>query len=94
MHKPPDRPHCPDAAPVICYALLRHVGAMLDELSTQGIDLWRDDQRAWRWRWLDTDLQAHQGMRSFGEALVDAVITRYPDQFQPPAPEFDDGVTR
>jgi hypothetical protein len=75
---------------VICYTLLRYLGHSLDELSTQGLDLWRDEQRAWHWRWLDTDLQAQHGLWSFGTALVDAIATRYPEQFQPPPPQLDD----
>jgi hypothetical protein len=95
MHYPPDRPPSPATAPVICYTMLRYLGHILNEISTQGIDLWCDEQRAWHWRWLDTDMQAQHGLWSLGDALVDAVATRYPHAFQPPPSEVsDDKMTR
>lgn len=40
---------------------------MLDELSSQGLELWQDERRRWRWRWLGVDLQAERGFWALGE---------------------------
>jgi hypothetical protein len=69
------------------YTFVRHIGLILDELSSQGLELWVDERRRWHWRWLDTELQAERGFWALGEALVDAVVTRYPTIF---ATENDD----
>lgn len=79
------RPICPASAPAISYTLLRHLGLMLDELSAQGLDLWRDEGQRWRWRWLGTDLRAERGLWAVGEAVVDAVAARFPQAFDQPA---------
>lgn len=63
------------------YTFLRHIGFMLDELSAQGLILWLDDEQRWRWRWQETDLTSSQGFWAMGEALVDAVVGRYPEAF-------------
>jgi hypothetical protein len=68
-------------ASVVGYTFVRHIGFILDELSSQGLDLWQDERRSWRWRWLGTELQAERGFWAIGEALVDAVVTRYPTVF-------------
>ena len=68
-------------ATVISYTLLRHVGFMLDELSAQGLTLWQDERLAWRWAWTATDVRAERGFWALGEAIVDAVVTRYPAAF-------------
>jgi hypothetical protein len=75
-----------DAA-IVGYTIVRHIGLILDELSSQGLDLWRDERQRWQWRWLDMDLRAERGFWALGEALVDAVVTRYPTVF---ATEADD----
>ena len=72
---------CPADPALVGYTFVRHIGFILDELSSQGLDLWRDDGGRWRWRWLATELQAKRGFWAVGEALVDAVVTRYPDLF-------------
>ena len=74
-------PLCPPNAPLVGYTFVRHVGFILDELSSQGLDLWRDERERWRWRWLGTELEATRGFWAAGEALVDAVVSRYPDVF-------------
>jgi hypothetical protein len=73
-------PCAPDAA-LVGYTFVRHVGFILDELSSQGLDLWRDERQRWRWRWLGTGLRAGRGFWAIGEALVDAVVTRWPGVF-------------
>jgi len=74
-------PLCPPNASAIGYTFVRHLGFILDELSSQGLDLWRDERQRWYWRWLGTELQAQRGFWAIGEALVDAVVTRYPTLF-------------
>ena len=54
---------------------------MLDELSAQGLQVWQDEQQAWRWSWLATEFHAERGFWALGEAIVDAVVTRYPAVF-------------
>jgi hypothetical protein len=71
----------PSDATAISYTLLRHLGPMLDELSAQGLMVWQDERQAWRWAWAATELQAERGFWAIGEAVVDAVVTRYPQVF-------------
>jgi hypothetical protein len=71
----------PVDATAISYTLLRHLGMMLDELSAQGLTLWQDERQSWRWAWVTTALQAERGFWALGEAIVDAVVTRYPAAF-------------
>lgn len=71
----------PADATIISYTLLRHLGFMLDELSAQGLTLWQDKGQCWRWVWAATALQSERGFWSIGEAIVDAVVTRYPAAF-------------
>ena len=73
----------PNAA-AAAYTFLRHTGFILDELSAQGLVLWLDDNDRWQWRWQGTDLKSTQGFWAIGEALVDAVIGRYPETFSIP----------
>ena len=70
----------PDSAEV-SYAMLRSVGWVLDELCCQGREVWRDENYLWQWRWLGTDLHAPRGFWALGEAVVDAVVSRYPATF-------------
>ena len=35
----------------------------------------------WHWRWTGTQIQAERGFWAIGEAIVDAVVTRYPAAF-------------
>ncbi len=72
---------CPPDASAISYMLVRHLGLMLDELSAQGLTVWQDEQQAWRWAWAATELRAARGFWALGEAIVDAVVTRYPAAF-------------
>jgi hypothetical protein len=71
----------PPDATAISYTLLRHLGLMLDELSAQGLTLWQDERRLWRWAWATTTLQAERSFWALGEAIVDAVVSRYPAAF-------------
>lgn len=73
---------CAPNAALVGYTFVRHLGFILDELSSQGLELWLDEQRSWRWRWTGTPLQAERGFWAIGEALVDAVVTRYPAVFE------------
>ncbi len=45
---------------------------------------WLDDNGRWQWRWQGTDLESTQGFWANGEALVDAVIGRFPETFSTP----------
>ena len=74
-------PLCPPGATAIGYTLLRHLGLMLDELSAQGLTVWQDERHAWRWAWAATEVRAERGFWALGEAIVDAVVTRYPAAF-------------
>jgi len=74
------QPLCSPNAAAISYTFVRHLGLMLDELSCQGLQLWIQDQR-WHWRWLGTSLEAERGFWALGEAIVDAVVARFPDAF-------------
>ena len=74
-------PRCPPDPTAIGYTLIRHVGLVLDELSSQWLQVWQDERCRWRWRWLGTQIQAERGFWALGEAIVDAVVTRYPTTF-------------
>jgi hypothetical protein len=74
-------PLCPPNAAAISYTLIRHIGLVLDELSSQGLQVWQDERRRWRWHWTGTQVQAERGFWAIGEAIVDAVVTRYPATF-------------
>ena len=74
-------PLCPPDATAISYTLIRHIGLVLDELSSQGLEVWQDERRRWRWRWTGTQVQAERGFWALGEAVVDAVVARYPTAF-------------
>lgn len=65
----------------ISYAFLRQFGFVLDELSAQGLLLWQDDRHCWCWAWADTAFHSERGFWSIGEALVDAVVMRFPAVF-------------
>jgi hypothetical protein len=80
-------PLCPPDAPLVGYTFVRHIGFILDELSSQGLELWQDERRRWRWRWLGTEVQAERGFWALGEAVVDAVVMRYPHAFAADARE-------
>jgi hypothetical protein len=74
-------PLCPSSEALVGYTFVRHIGFILDELSSQGLDVWRDERQRWHWRWLDTELRAERGFWALGEALIDAVVARYPSIF-------------
>jgi hypothetical protein len=76
-----ERQGCPPDATAISYTLVRHLGLMLDELSAQGLEVWRDERQRWQWRWTATSVQSDRGFWALGEAIVDAVVTRYPAVF-------------
>jgi hypothetical protein len=72
---------CPPHATAISYTLLRHLGLMLDELSAQGLWVWQDERQVWHWAWTATETRSERGFWALGEAIVDAVVTRYPAVF-------------
>jgi len=74
-------PLCPASAAVTAYTILRHTGFTLDELSAPGLVLWLDDNDRWHWRWQGTDLKSAYGCWAIGEAVVDAIIGRFPETF-------------
>jgi hypothetical protein len=74
-------PLCTPDPAMIGYTFVRHVGFMLDELSSQGLEVWLDEGRRWHWRWSGSALQAERGFWALGEAVVDAVVSRYPAAF-------------
>ena len=61
----------------ISYALIRHLGFMLDELSAEGLKIWQDEPQSWRWAWAGANLEAERGFWAIGEAIVDAVVARF-----------------
>jgi len=85
-------PICPPSAAVVAYTFLRHTGFILDELCAQGLVLWLDDDDRWQWRWQGTDLESTQGFWAIGEAVVDAVIGRFPETFSSPD-EYEENVS-
>ena len=74
-------PSCPPNPALMSYTFVRHIGLILDELSSQGLELCQDERRRWRWRWLGAEIQAERGFWALGEAVVDAVVSRYPAAF-------------
>ena len=81
MHPKPSAALCSPNAAAISYTFLRYLGLMLDELSAQGLEVWRDDSHTWQWQWTTTKLKSERGFWALGEAIVDAVTTRYPGAF-------------
>ena len=69
------------------YTFLRNIGFILDELCAQGLLFWVAENGRWYWRWRETDLKSTQGFWALGEALVDAVIARYPETFDVSIPD-------
>lgn len=82
---------CPQNGALVGYTLVRHLGFMLDELSSQGLELWLDERCSWHWRWRGSALQAERGFWALGEAVVDAVVTRYPTTFDSQALDEQEG---
>jgi hypothetical protein len=74
-------PRCPPDPAAIGYTLIRHIGLVLDELSAQGLEIWQDERRRWLWSWQATSLRSERGFWAIGEAVVDAVVARYPAAF-------------
>src|SRR5262245_59639330 len=62
-------PLCPPDPVAISYTLIRHIGLVLDELSSQGLVVWQDERRRWRWHWTGTQVQAESGFWALGEAV-------------------------
>lgn len=75
-------PEPPDAA-ALSYVMLRALGGALDELSSQGLELWQDTAGRWRWSWRGSVCHATRGFWAIGEAVVDAVTQRFPHAFRP-----------
>lgn len=67
----------------IVYNLMRHLCDALNELSAQGLELRSEDGERWRWHWRDCGMRSARSFRSMGQALVDALATRYPEYFFP-----------
>lgn len=86
MHPAPHTLTGPTDGPHVCYTFVRHLGFILDELSSQGLELWYDAERGWCWRWRERDLSSERGLWAMGEALVDAVLARYPGLGAEPQP--------
>jgi hypothetical protein len=42
------------------YLVMRQLGAILDELSAQGLALWIDEGHGWQWYWRGTNLASAQ----------------------------------
>ena len=76
-----ETPLCSPNASLVGYTFVRHIGFILDELSSQGLELWQDERRSWHWGWRGTAFQAERGFWALGEAIVDALVTRYPAAF-------------
>ena len=74
-------PLCRPNATAISYTFLRHLGLMLDELSAQGLEVWKDERQIWQWQWTASELKSERGFWALGEAVVDAVVARYPSAF-------------
>jgi hypothetical protein len=88
-------PVYPPSGSETAYTFLRNVGFILDELCAQGLLFWMAENGRWHWSWRETDLKSPRGFWAFGEALVDAVIARYPETFAVPLPddELDEDKT-
>jgi hypothetical protein len=67
--------------PDVAYTFLRYVGLILDALSSEGLEIWQDERQRWCWRWRTTGLRSERSFWALGEALVDAVVARYPLAF-------------
>jgi hypothetical protein len=74
-------PLCTPDPAMIGYTFVRQIGFVLDELSSQGLEVWLDEQRRWYWRWSGSMLQSERGFWALGEAVVDALVSRYPAEF-------------
>ncbi|NTU50552.1 MAG: hypothetical protein HGA87_06745 [Desulfobulbaceae bacterium] len=48
-----------------------------------------DEVGKWYWRWHGTSFAANRGFWALGEALVDAVVSRYPANFSTTEEELD-----
>jgi hypothetical protein len=46
-----------------------------------GLKLWQGERHAWQWQWSATDFRSERGFWASGEAIVDAVVSRYPAAF-------------
>ena len=77
-------PILPSDGNFTAYTFLRHTGFILDELSALGLIFWLDQENRWQWRWQGTELKSSRGFWAIGEALVDAVIGRFPETFSSP----------
>ncbi len=84
----------PIAIAALGYQFIRLLGFILDEISSQGLELWRDADGHWGWRWHDGSALAippNQRFWAMGEAVIDALVQRYPryfatDEANPPPP--------
>ena len=79
-------PRYPASGPATAYTFLRHTGFILDELCAQGLLFWVGGNGRWHWRRQGTELKSTHSFWAMGEALVDAVMARYPQTFAVPFP--------
>ena len=63
----------------LSYSLVRYIALFLDDLIEEGLEVWPTDEGLWEWRWDNS--QAQYALRGLGEAVLDAVATRYPETF-------------
>src|SRR5512145_2327950 len=77
-----ERQNCAADPVAISYTLLRQIGLVLDELSAQGLSVWQDERLAWQWAWVGAEIASARGFWALGEAIVDAVATRFPAAFE------------
>jgi len=78
-----DRP-LPANPALLGNSMLRNLGNVLDDFARQGLIIWSDDQDLWHWRWRGTKLRSQDRLVGMGEAIVDAVATRFPTYFEYP----------
>ncbi len=64
----------------VAYSLLRSLTYVLDDLSAEGLQVWVTDEGTWCWRW--GEQCAEYPLWALGEALLDAVATRFPALFE------------
>ena len=70
------------SAKALSHLMVQSVCAILDELSAQGLLVWFDEEeKQWHWHWRDTGKIASGGFWALGEAVADALISRFPEAF-------------
>ncbi len=71
--------HSPVRGVDLSYSLVRYIALFLDDLIEEGLEVWPTDEGLWEWRW--DNRHAQYALRGLGEAVLDAVATRYPETF-------------